>query len=38
MADSPRLLYWDTSMFLCFLNKKEAERRKIAQDILENAP
>lgn len=37
MADSHRHVYWDTSMFLCFLSKKEAERRKIAQDILENA-
>jgi predicted nucleic acid-binding protein len=37
MADAPRKLYWDTSMFLCFLNKKEEERRRIAQDILDNA-
>jgi predicted nucleic acid-binding protein len=32
-----RVVYWDTSMFLCFLNRREGERRKIAQDILENA-
>ena len=37
MADAPRRLYWDTSMFLCFLNKQEEEKRKIAQDILDNA-
>jgi predicted nucleic acid-binding protein len=37
MADAPKRIYWDTSMFLCFLNKKEADRRVIAQDILDNA-
>jgi hypothetical protein len=37
MAEEARKIYWDTSMFLCFLNKREADRRLIAQDILDNA-
>jgi len=31
------VLYWDTSVFLCFLNKVETERREICEDILRNA-
>jgi len=30
-------LYWDTSVFLCFLNSEEEDRRKICEDILQNA-
>ena len=35
MTDSgiPRL-YWDTSVFLCFLSEEEEERRDICEDIL----
>jgi len=29
--------YWDTSLFLCFLNPDENERRKICEDNLEHA-
>jgi predicted nucleic acid-binding protein len=32
-----RQLYWDTSNFLCFLNKDEEERRNICEDILQHA-
>lgn len=32
-----RLLYWDTSNFLCFLNKDEEDRRNICEDILQHA-
>lgn len=35
MAD--RKIYWDTSVFLCFLNKDEEARRKVCEDILQNA-
>ena len=37
MADSTRKLYWDTSCFLCFLNKEEVERKAICKDILRHA-
>ena len=37
MADSTRKLYWDASCFLCFLNKEEAERKAICEDILRHA-
>lgn len=37
MADKPKKIYWDTSVFLCFLNHAEAERRKIAEDVLIHA-
>jgi predicted nucleic acid-binding protein len=37
MADKPRRIYWDSGCFLCFLNKKEAVRRQICEDILQNA-
>src|ERR1035438_7686319 len=30
-------IYWDTSVFLCFLNKGEDERRKICEDVLQSA-
>ena len=35
MTDSgiPRL-YWDTSVFLCFLSEEEEERRQICEDVL----
>jgi predicted nucleic acid-binding protein len=29
-----RKVYWDTTCFICFLNRKEEERRLICQDIL----
>ena len=32
-----RRLYWDTSNFLCFLNKDEEERRNICEDVLRHA-
>jgi len=37
MADSKRKLYWDTGLFICFLNRTELDRRKICEDILYNA-
>jgi predicted nucleic acid-binding protein len=36
MSD-PRTLYWDASCFICFLNKDEAERRVICEDVLRHA-
>lgn len=30
-------LYWDSSCFICFLNKGEEDRRKICEDILRHA-
>ncbi len=30
-------LYWDTTVFLCFLSPVEQERRRICEDILRNA-
>lgn len=36
MNDSPHK-YWDSGVFLCFLNKDEDDRRKICEDILEHA-
>ncbi len=33
----PRKIYWDTSCFVCFLNRKEEERRLICQDVLVHA-
>lgn len=32
-----RNIYWDTSCFICFLNKSEAERRMICEDVLRHA-
>src|ERR1700733_10247926 len=32
-----RRLYWDSSVFLCFLNREEAERRTICEDVLQHA-
>lgn len=32
-----RTVYWDTSLFLCFLNREEEERRHICEDILQHA-
>lgn len=37
MADGTRRVYWDTSVFLCFLNDKEQTRRKICEDVLDCA-
>ncbi len=34
---APRKHYWDASVFLCFLNKKEIERRNNCEDILYHA-
>lgn len=36
MADVRRV-YWDTSLFICFLNRYELERRRICEDILRHA-
>lgn len=35
--DKRRCLYWDTSIFLCFLNRDEQERGKICEDVLQHA-
>jgi hypothetical protein len=32
-----RKVYWDTTCFICFLNRKEEERRLICQDVLLHA-
>jgi predicted nucleic acid-binding protein len=32
-----RRIYWDTSIFLCFLNSDEQERGKICEDVLQHA-
>jgi predicted nucleic acid-binding protein len=32
-----RTLYWDSSIFLCFLNRDEELRRNICEDILQHA-
>jgi predicted nucleic acid-binding protein len=37
MARSIRRIYWDTSIFLCFLGIGEEVRRKICEDILQHA-
>lgn len=37
MAEAKRKLYWDSGLFICFLNRSELERRKICEDILFNA-
>ena len=37
MANKPRAIYWDSSVFLCFLRKQEGERRAIGEDILRHA-
>ena len=37
MADSTKRIYWDSSCFLCFLNKQEVERRNTCEDILYHA-
>ncbi len=37
MSEKPRKIYWDSSCFICFLNKSESERRKICEDILRHA-
>lgn len=34
---SKRKVYWDTTCFICFLNRKEEERRLICQDVLWHA-
>lgn len=31
---SKRKVYWDTTCFICFLNRKEEERRLICQDVM----
>ena len=36
MASQNRI-YWDTSVFLCFLNPDEEGRRKVCEDILQHA-
>ncbi len=37
MSKSTRTLYWDTSVFLCFLDRREDARRKVCEDILHHA-
>jgi predicted nucleic acid-binding protein len=37
MASKQRAIYWDTSVFLCFLRKHEGEKRAICEDILRHA-
>ncbi len=37
MAESVPRLYWDTGVFLCFINKEEVERRAICEDVLKHA-
>jgi len=37
VAKNTRKLYWDTTCFLCFLSREEEQRRKICEDILQNA-
>jgi predicted nucleic acid-binding protein len=37
MPDNAKSIYWDTSVFLCFLNPLEEERRSICEDILRHA-
>ena len=37
MATSVPRLYWDTSVFLCFLSEEEKERRDICEDVLHAA-
>jgi hypothetical protein len=34
---SEKTVYWDTSCFICFLNKQETERRLICEDVLKYA-
>jgi len=34
---SPRRIYWDTSCFICFLNKDETSRRLTCEDVLRHA-
>jgi predicted nucleic acid-binding protein len=37
MSDAARKVYWDTGLFLCFLNKDEEERRQVCEDNLQYA-
>jgi len=37
MASNARRIYWDTSCFICFLNRSKLARREICEDILRNA-
>ncbi len=37
MANRLRAIYWDSTVFLCFLKKHEGERRAICEDILRHA-
>ncbi|HTP44045.1 MAG TPA: hypothetical protein VMJ13_05745 [Candidatus Acidoferrum sp.] len=37
MASKLRSIYWDSSVFLCFLRRHEGERRAICEDILRHA-
>lgn len=36
MSD-PQKIYWDSSCFICFLNKEESDRRIICEDVLRHA-
>jgi len=33
----PQRFYWDSSCFICFLNKDEAARRVVCEDVLRHA-
>ncbi|MGA8143649.1 MAG: PIN domain-containing protein [Candidatus Acidiferrales bacterium] len=37
MTSKLRAIYWDSTVFLCFLKKHEVERRSICEDILRHA-
>ncbi|MGH9748040.1 MAG: hypothetical protein ACRD59_18245 [Candidatus Acidiferrales bacterium] len=37
MPNKLRAIYWDSTVFLCFLRKQEGERRTICEDILRHA-
>ena len=37
MTDSVRRVYWDTGLFICFLNLDEKEKREISEDNLKHA-
>src|SRR5437867_1579641 len=37
MTDAARKVYWDSGLFLCFLNRGEDQRRRICEDNLRHA-
>ena len=32
-----RKIYWDSSCFICLLNKAEADRRRVCEDVIRHA-